>query len=248
MTDTTLDFFSDFADRYAQYRLSYPDVIYKTVLDFVTSHNTAWDAATGNGQVAQELCHVFDNVIATDLSESQLAHAVKHPGITYRHADVYHSGIPENSIDLTTVGQAAHWFDFSAFCTEAKRVCKPGGILAIWCYGMFESPEPIQPLVHHFYHEVIGPYWHPRRKLIDNGYKDLNAPFEELFYGHFTETIHRSVEDLAGYIGTWSAVNNYRNQEERDPVVNLVSEIENAMGSSTDIPCSTRYYLKVWKV
>lgn len=37
---------------------------------------------------------------------------------------------------LVTVGQALHWFDRPAFYGEVRRVLRPGGVLAVWSYGL----------------------------------------------------------------------------------------------------------------
>ncbi|MFY9724310.1 MAG: class I SAM-dependent methyltransferase [Bryobacteraceae bacterium] len=37
------------------------------------------------------------------------------------------------SVDLVAAGQAAHWFDADAACTEFKRILKPGGwLMLVW--------------------------------------------------------------------------------------------------------------------
>lgn len=35
------------------------------------------------------------------------------------------------TVDVVAVSQAAHWFDFPAFCLEADRVLRPGGHVVI---------------------------------------------------------------------------------------------------------------------
>ncbi len=47
--------------------------------------------------------------------------------------------LPDAAADLIVVAQAAHWFDWPAFQTEARRVLRPGGVLAIWSYGNSRS-------------------------------------------------------------------------------------------------------------
>jgi methylase of polypeptide subunit release factors len=41
--------------------------LYDFILSFVNKRGTAWDCATGNGQVASALARYFDQVDATDL-------------------------------------------------------------------------------------------------------------------------------------------------------------------------------------
>ena len=47
-----------------------------------------------------------------------------------------------NSISLITVCQAVHWFpDIEQFYERAKRVLKPGGVLAVFGY-LYSRPAP----------------------------------------------------------------------------------------------------------
>ena len=43
--------------------------------------------------------------------------------------------MPDASVDLVLVAQAAHWFDLPAFYAEVARVLRPGGVLAVWSSG-----------------------------------------------------------------------------------------------------------------
>ena len=73
--------------------------------------------------------------VATDASEEQIRHAQAHPRVEYRVAIAHASGLPPHSADLVTVAQALHWFDLPPFYAEVRRVLRPGGIVAAWCYG-----------------------------------------------------------------------------------------------------------------
>src|SRR5690606_25272056 len=77
----------------------------------------------------------FTQVIATDISLALLERAPRRSNIVYQNAPAENSGIGENSVDLITVAQAAHWFDLSRFWVEAQRVLRRPGILAIWGYN-----------------------------------------------------------------------------------------------------------------
>ena len=133
------DLFSTQAAMYAKYRPAYPPALFEYILQFVSSHETAWDCATGNGQAALELAQHFRRVEATDISEAQILHAVKHPSINYSVSSAEHTDFPHRTFDLVTVAQAYHWFDFSAFEMEVKRVLKRSGVVAVWGYSLENS-------------------------------------------------------------------------------------------------------------
>lgn len=117
------DHFSGHADQYAAARPTYPEELFKFLAKISPRHDLAWDCATGSGQAAQGLASYFDKVIATDASEEQIRNAAsKADNVHYRTAAAEQSGIEENSINLVTVAQALHWFDFDGFyrrCAES---------------------------------------------------------------------------------------------------------------------------------
>lgn len=61
--------------------------------------------------------------------------AFKSENIEYRLESAEQCTIEDKSIDLITVAQAIHWFDFNVFYKQVHRVLKPGGIIAAWAYN-----------------------------------------------------------------------------------------------------------------
>jgi len=106
------DNFSKVSQRYAQFRPQYPKEIFDYLSSIVTNHDVAWDAATGNGQVARGLSSNFKMVEATDISEKQIQHAFQADNIHYSVEPAEHTSFPNDKFDLITIGQAIHWFHF----------------------------------------------------------------------------------------------------------------------------------------
>ena len=170
------DNFSKQSDLYVKYRPRYPKSLYEYIYDRCSQFNAAWDCGTGNGQVAHQLAKRFNNVIATDISAAQLDHALKSTNINYKLASAENSEIESQSIDLVTVAQAIHWFDFDRFYKEVCRVAKPECLLAYWGYDLPKIEPAVDKTVIHFHDEALGDYWD-----IERGYWRKNI---QIFYTH----------------------------------------------------------------
>lgn len=225
-----IDRFSDHADLYAQYRIDYPDELYKFVLRSVPNRTAAWDCATGNGQVAGALANQFTQVEATDISETQLLLAVQKPNIHYQISPAERTPFADHAFDLVTVAQALHWFDVDAFHREVRRIAKPGGVIAEWGYGLVHISDDLDPLVLDFYRNRIGPYWDPQRRHIDDQYATLPFPFADVQRAEFIVRRQWSLERFLNYLRTWSAVRQYIHENEEDPVTGLGEELVTRWG------------------
>ena len=56
-----------------------------------------------------------------------------------------------------------------------------------------------------FYREVVGPYWPPERRHVENGYRDLVLPWPAVEAPALAMTHAWTRDELLGYLGTWSA-------------------------------------------
>jgi SAM-dependent methyltransferase len=212
------DHFSGHAAAYARYRPAYPAALYDWLAGQSAERELAWDVATGNGQAALELAGRFRRVIATDGSAEQIAHARPMANIEYRVETAETSSLADHSVDLVTVAQAYHWFDHDAFVTEAARVLKPGGLLAVWTYALAEVKPAVDRVVREFYSGPIKDYWPPERRLVESAYRSLQFPWPEITVPDFVLQLDWSLEDLLGYLRTWSAVQRYIAETGDDPV------------------------------
>jgi SAM-dependent methyltransferase len=221
------DHFSSVAGSYARYRPRYPPALFAYLASLCTSRDRAWDAATGNGQAAIGLADHFAHVVASDASASQIAHALAHPRVVYRVAAAEASGLEAASIDLVTVAQAMHWLDADRFFAEVRRVLFPGAVIAIWAYQALQVGDSrVQHVVHDYTSRVVGDWWPPERHIVDDGYRSLRFPFVELAPPAFDMHASCSMEELAGYIGTWSATRRYRQGTGRDPIPSLLVALD----------------------
>jgi SAM-dependent methyltransferase len=192
----------------------------------------AWDCATGSGQAAVELAEVFERVIATDASEQQIARAERHPKVEYRTATAEESEIDSQSVDVVTVAQALHWFDLTRFYPEVRRVLKPRGVIAAWAYKLASVTPEIDVVVKHYYSGVVGPYWPAERVLVEK-FEDLPFAFEEIAPPRFEMAAEWKVEQLLGYLRTWSATQRFLAAEKRDPLEEVERELRAAWGNES---------------
>ncbi len=235
------DHFSSVSEGYQQYRPDYPDELFYHLAHVCHEHECAWDCATGTGQSARALAPYFDRVIATDGSEAQvlMAAANEKKGseskLIFKTATAERSGLADHSVDLITVSQAAHWFDLETFANEVDRVLKPGGILAIWCYSLLNIEDDINALVNHFYYDVVGPYWPFERKLVENGYRDIQLPFTELAVPNYQMQASWNLSQLVGYFSTWSALRLYIEAQGTNPLDELATKLATVWGDPEQI-------------
>lgn len=233
MEPTFPDHFSHVAARYADFRPRYPGALFEHLATLVRPDAAVWDCAAGNGQAARGLAENFARVVATDASAGQIASATPHPRIEYRVALAEQSGLSDASVQLVTVAQALHWFDLDRFYAEVKRVLSPGGVLAVWCYGINElDGEEVNAIVHEFYAGTVGPYWPPSRLIVEAGYRTLPFPFPELEAPTLRMEAKWTLEQTLGYFSTWSATSRYIAANGTNPIEPLAKQLAAVWGDA----------------
>lgn len=216
------DHFSSVASQYAEARPGYPPALFDYLASLCAERERCWDCACGSGQASIALGEYFDLVIATDASAKQVAAAEPHPRVKYSVAPAEASGLESGSMDLGTVAQSLHWFKFDEFYAEAKRVLKPGGVLAVWSYGVQHVDDArVDAEVQRFYSQVVGSYWPPERRHVENGYTNVPFPFDELKPPKLAMQERWSLDRLLGYFRSWSATGRYVKENGEDPVTAL---------------------------
>ena len=237
------DHFGAVAAAYADCRPGYPPELFSWLVGQVQTHGQAWDCGTGSGQAAVGLADYFVSVFATDASTAQIAHAVPHARVRYAVAPAEASGLPAGSVDLLTVAQALHWFDLPAFFAEARRVLKPGGLIAAWTYGVLHvEGEAVDARVQRFYAAEVGPYWPPERRHVESGYRDLPFPFDPVQAPTLALRADWSLPQLLGYFRSWSATARYQEATGQDPVATLAETLMPLWGDP-DTPRTIRWPL-----
>lgn len=231
------DYFSAQADRYVAFRPHYPDALFARLCRELPADALAWDCATGNGQAAVMLGRRAVRVIGSDQSAAQLRHAIPHPHVHYVQAYAEAMPLGANSVDLITVAQALHWFDFERFYAEAARILRPGGIIAAWTYSFLsvipQLGRDIERVLDGFYHDVVGPHWPAERHWVDEAYRSIPFPFAAIDIGEFTIDVEWNLASVIGYVSSWSATQRYVAATGHDPLPALTAALAAQWGEPT---------------
>jgi ubiquinone/menaquinone biosynthesis C-methylase UbiE len=229
------DLFSNHAQDYAQYRPLYPVELFEYLATLTAEHHAVWDCATGNGQVAIALTPYFQTVYATDASQQQIDHAFLHPQVQYQVALAERSPLADHSIDLITVGQAVHWFKFEEFYREVRRVGKVGGAIALFSYGgLAPISDRIDAALQAFMTQV-QPLWSPEIEYVLQEYRTIPFPFVEIAGAPMRMSADWTVEQLLGFLKSWSATQRYLAKRGDRSLDQWVQAIATAWGNPEQI-------------
>jgi ubiquinone/menaquinone biosynthesis C-methylase UbiE len=228
------DLFSQAATAYAQFRPTYPAELFEWVAGLAATRDVAVDLATGNGQAAVALAPHFAQVIGVEPSAQQLANATQAAGVAYRQGSAEATGLGPATADLVTVAQAFHWFKHDAFFAEVRRIGRPGAALAIWCYGLTTITPEVDAAVHELYEGLLGTYWEPERRMVEDGYRSVAVPFEEIPAPAFEMRMSWTFDHLLGYLGTWSPRKKYIERHGKDPIALVLERLRAAWGDAAE--------------
>ena len=125
------------------FRPVYPNSVCKIITSYMKSNDCsgfqhAVDVGCGSGQSTVLLCEHFKEVFGYDISQEKIALAKykkRTSNIHFTKADACNLPVLTSSVDLLTCAMSWHWLDVDKFYTEAKRVLKPRGCTAVYCYN-----------------------------------------------------------------------------------------------------------------
>ena len=221
------DLFSQNSQLYKQARPGYPLSVIHEILKHTPEHSFAWDCGAGSGQFTQLLVPYFEQIVATDLSESQLQSAPYFENVSYQIQIAEQTIFANQSFDLISVAQAIHWFDFEKFYAEVRRTLKVNGLLAVVGYGLLEiQDQQVNTMIQALYYEKLAGCWDAERRYIDEAYQTIPFDFDEITVPKFSMTYQWTAAQLLKYLSTWSAIKNYQDQYAEHALLDLAEYLQ----------------------
>ena len=114
-----------------------------------------------------------------------------------------------------------------------KRVIKPGGVFAVTGYALLNIDGTTDKIIRKFHDEIVGPFWDPERKYVDECYQTIPFPFKEIAAQRLHNIYEWKFEQLIGYLNTWSAVQHYIKAEKKNPVDLIKNDMAEAWEKNT---------------
>lgn len=217
------------AASYPKFRPAPPPELIKKIIGYLnerlsTPFDTAVDVGCGNGKSTEALSPYFKNVIGFESSSLKDIYAQKAGGlynIIYRQGTAEGIGCLDDSVQLVTAAQCAHWFNLKKFYSEVERVLAPGGVLAIYGYSLPVCEKPcheINGIIDELMNKKLAEFMPFQSKHL-YVHKYQTKDFENFTFNK--EPLKRdedsslkvkgSISDLVNYIRSTATFQNYEN-------------------------------------
>lgn len=135
------------AGDYARHRAGFPPTLFDRLvaLGLLRPRAAVLDLGTGTGTVARGCALRGARVTALDPSRELMARARALDAeagvqVEYIEGKAEATGLPDASFDMVIAGQCWHWFDRPAAAAEARRLLRPGGVLAMAHFDWLPLP------------------------------------------------------------------------------------------------------------
>ncbi|ROR34885.1 class I SAM-dependent methyltransferase [Inmirania thermothiophila] len=224
------DHFGPGAAAYAAARPGYPPALFDLLARRAPGRALAVDCGAGSGQASLGLAGRFARVVAVEPSAGQIARARRHPALRWVRAAAEALPLADGVADLLAAAQAAHWFEPRRFHAEVRRVLRPGGLVALWCYGRPTVSPEVDRVLGRYYHEVVGPFWPPERRHVETAYRELPFPYRPLAAPALAMEARWDCARMRTYLASWSASARYRAHHGSDPLREVGEALAEAWG------------------
>jgi hypothetical protein len=121
--------------------------------------------------------------------------------------------------------------------------------MAFWGYGTLTiDNQEINDKMQYFYQEQIGKYWDAERRYIDEEYRSIPFAFPEIKSPNFSMNYEWTIDELEGYLNTWSSVQKYINLHNQNPVNQFISEMKLLKKGNEKLKICFPIFLKIGRV
>ncbi|MDO5049103.1 MAG: class I SAM-dependent methyltransferase [Actinomycetaceae bacterium] len=198
------------------------------------------DIGAGTGKFTAKLLEFGTSVVAVEPAAAmreQLADLAANPRCEVVDGTAEATGLENHSADVVTYAQSWHWLDGQAALSEARRILRPGGHVAI----VFNQMDVSVPWVHRLTRIMRSGDIHTPSRIPDTG-RAWTKPV--LFKTDFTSTLKPAqVMGLARTRSSYlksTAANRAKMQE------NLRWYLHDHLGYGEDDDVEIPYYTLVW--
>ena len=111
----------------------------------------------------------------------------------------------------------------------------PGGALVVWAYNLARVSPEVDRLVDRLARQILGPYWPPERRWVNEEYRTLPFPFAEVTTPPLSIEEDWDFDRFLSYFSTWSSTARYREAVGQDPVDLLREDLAGAWGDPAQV-------------
>jgi SAM-dependent methyltransferase len=208
MTNTA-DRFSNRVQDYAKYRPGYPQEVVQLLTTCCNLRNDSIiaDIGSGTGKLSELFLRQGNLVygIEPNIPMRQTAETLFAGNSHFKSIDgaAESTGLPNNSVDFVTAGQAFHWFDRKRARAEFARILKPDGwVVIVWNERRLDSSPFLRA-----YEELLltygTDYQEVRHENVLGELADFFAP-QEVILQRFQNLQEFDYEGLKGRISSTS--------------------------------------------
>lgn len=208
----TRSVFDPVAGRYDASRPGYPADLYDAIdrLAGPLAGATVVEVGAGTGKATRALLHRGAHVLPLDVGAEMLAQLrSRSPGVPAVVADGTALPIRTGMVDLVAAAQAFHWLPLDRSLSEAIRVLRPAGALALWWNISQTDGEPWTR--RQFERFQATPSGHPGQEW-SGGTGGIEAPLRASGLVDRIEQVtvpwewRVPIESYLGYVGSKSAI------------------------------------------
>ena len=95
----------------------------------------------------------------------------------------------------------------------------------MWAYGLPEISHRVDHVIKHIYFDVLSGFWPERIRYVEEQYRALPFPFEEVASPMFAMETSWDRNQLMGFLDSWSATQKYRQQKVRHPLKEVWGDV-----------------------